>query len=61
MSERQGKLVHHKKEISDISTHHEFFKDSLVPLDDGNKRLSDINPAERASIDYDEREFVMST
>ena len=60
-SERPGKLIHHKREISEIASHPEFFKDSLAASDDEKKRPSVIKLAERGSIDYDEREFVMST
>ena len=61
MSERPCKLSKHKREISDIASHPEFFKDSLAPSDEENKRPSIINFRERESIEYDEREFVMST
>ena len=54
----------HKREISDISNHPEFFQDSLVPSEHEGKRYGEANIAiikSRESIDYDEREFVLST
>ena len=62
-SARQQQMQSRFHEISEMTQQQEFFKDSLQPSEEDTRSPAAMlgQFPERTSIEYDEREFIMST